>query len=87
MASLLQEIRLAFRMFRKAPGPALAAVLTLGLGIVANTAIFTLANASMWKPVPLLDVDHITMALERAPQDANSVAPIQVGWEPVTPAN
>ncbi|SPF39174.1 exported hypothetical protein [Candidatus Sulfopaludibacter sp. SbA4] len=87
MASLLQEIRYALRMWRKSPGPALAAVLTLALGIGANTAIFTLANASMWKPIPLLDVKNITMALERAPQDGSSVAPVQVGWESVTPGN
>jgi len=87
MTSLLQEIRYALRMFRRSPGPALAAVLTLALGIGANTAIFTLANASMWKPVPLLDADRITMALERAPQDGSSVAPAPVGWEPVTPGN
>ena len=87
MASLIGEIRYALRMFRRSPGPALAAVLTLALGIGANTAIFTLANASMWKPIPLLDVDNITMALERAPQDGSSVAPVQVGWEPVTPGN
>lgn len=87
MASLLQDIRYALRMFRRSPGPALAAVLTLALGIGANTAIFTLANASMWKPIPLLDLENITMALERAPQDAGSVAPAQVGWDPVAPGN
>jgi putative ABC transport system permease protein len=87
MASLLQEIRCALRLFRKTPGPTLAAILTLALGIGANTAIFTLANASMWKPIPLLDLENITMALERAPQDTASVAPVQVGWEPVTPGN
>ena len=72
---------------RKTPGPTLAAILTLALGIGANTAIFTLANASMWKPIPLLDLENITMALERAPQDATTVAPVQIGWEPVTPGN
>jgi putative ABC transport system permease protein len=87
MAGLLQEIRCALRLFRKTPGPTLAAILTLALGIGANTAIFTLANASMWKPIPLLDLDNITMALERAPQDTASVAPVQVGWEPVTAGN
>ena len=87
MSGLVQEIRCALRLFRKTPGPTTAAVLTLALGIGANTAIFTLANASMWKPIPLLDLDGITMALERAPQDAASVAPVQVGWEPVTAGN
>jgi putative ABC transport system permease protein len=87
MASLLREIRYALRTFRNSPGPAATAVLTLALGIGANTAIFTVANASMWKPVPLLDLENITMALERAPQDGSSVAPAQVGWDPVTPGN
>jgi putative ABC transport system permease protein len=87
MANLLQEIRCAVRMFRRSPGPAVAAVITLALGIGANTAIFSLANASMWKPIPLLDVENIIMALERAPQDSSSAAPVPVGWDPVTPGN
>ncbi len=83
----MHEIRYAVRVLRKSPGPAVAAVVTLGLGIGANTAIFTLANASMWKPIPLLDTENITMALERAPQDGSTVAPVQVGWDPVTAGN
>jgi putative ABC transport system permease protein len=87
MTSLFRELRYASRMLRRSPGPAMAAILTLALGIGANTAIFTLANASMWKPIPLLDVENITMALERAPLDGASVAPAPVGWDPVTPGN
>jgi putative ABC transport system permease protein len=87
MLSLLQEVRYALRMFRRSPGPALAAIVTLALGIGANTVIFTWANACLWKPLPLPDIENVSMVLERAPQGGNSVTPAAIGWDPVTPAD
>jgi putative ABC transport system permease protein len=64
MNTFLQDARYSLRVLRKAPGFTAVIVLTLGLGIGANTAIFSVINCVLLKPLPFSSPDQIVSLFE-----------------------
>ena len=69
MAGILQDLRFGARTLRRSPGFTCVAALTLALGIGANTAIFSVANAFLVHPLPFSNLPRLTAVVvpEKAP--------------------
>src|SRR5437660_8306214 len=67
MNTLARDFRHAVRMLLKSPGFTLAAILSLAIGIGANTSIFNIINALLLRPLPYQDADRLVILWNRSP--------------------
>jgi predicted permease len=71
LEQLGQDIRFGLRQLRRSPGFTAVAVLTVALGVGANTTIFSIINSTLLRPLAFPDSDRLTLVLETQDNDPN----------------
>src|SRR5215813_11578190 len=82
--TLIQDLRYGARMLLKIPGFALVAIITLSLGIGANTTIFSLINSLLLKPIPFPQADRLALVWQSQvndPKNRNIVVSAPNYWD------
>src|SRR5437867_4853563 len=78
----MNDLKFAFRQLLKNPGFTPVAVLTLALGIGANTAIFSVVNGVLLRPLPFRDPDRLVRIWEsQGERNGNVTAPDFLDWQ------
>ncbi len=78
LETLIRDVRYGLRSLMRSPGYALMVVLTLGLGIGANTAIFSLVDGVLLRPLPYADGHELVLARQQAPRAGTANIPFSV---------
>lgn len=77
---LWRDVRYGWRVLRKSPGFTITAIVTLGVGIGLTSAVYSVCDAMLWKPVALPHLESLVMVLQSVPGDADE-------WNQLTPAD